>query len=68
MTFFLVDTPYQNSLLLAHKALEGSFSLDAAPMAPLGTEVLIHMKVNCWCMWSYHASKAWYLSHATNHF
>ena len=36
----------QNPLLLAHKALEGSFSFDAMPMAPLGTEVLVHMKPN----------------------
>jgi hypothetical protein len=46
----------QNPLLLAHKALEGSFSFDATPMAPLGTEVLVHMKPNCQCTWGYHAS------------
>jgi len=27
----------QNPLLLGHEALEGSFSFDATPMAPLGT-------------------------------
>jgi hypothetical protein len=26
------------------------------------------MKPNHWCTWGYHASKAWYLSHATNHY
>ncbi len=36
----------QNPLLLAHKVLQGSFSFNAAPMAPLGTEVLVHMKPN----------------------
>jgi hypothetical protein len=36
----------QNPLLSAHEALEGSFSFDATPMAPLGTEVLVHMKPN----------------------
>jgi hypothetical protein len=36
----------QNPLLLAHKALEGSFSFNETPMAPLGTEALMHMKPN----------------------
>ena len=57
----------QNPLLLAHEVLEGSFSLDATPMAPLGTEVLVHMKPNRRSTWGYHTSKAWYLSHSTNH-
>jgi hypothetical protein len=57
----------QNSLLLAHKALEGLFYFNATPMAPLGTEVIVHMKPNCWCTLGYHASNAWYLSHAVNH-
>ncbi len=37
---------HQNPLLSAHEALEGSFSFNATPMAPLGTEVLVHMKTN----------------------
>jgi hypothetical protein len=36
----------QNPLLLAHKVLEGSFSFNTTPMAPLSTEVLLHMKPN----------------------
>jgi hypothetical protein len=59
---------HQNPLLLAHEALKGLFSFDAMPMAPLGTEVLVHMKPNHWRTWGYHASKAWYLSHAANHY
>ena len=58
----------QNPLLSAHEALEGSFSFDATPMAPLGTEVLVHMKPNRRSTWGYHASKAWYLSHSPNHY
>jgi hypothetical protein len=57
-----------NPLLSAHKALEWSFSFDATPMAPVGTEVLVHMKPNQQRMWSYHAYKAWYLQHATNYY
>ena len=58
----------QNPLLSAHEALEGSFSFDATPMAPLGTEVLIHMKPNRRSTWGYHTSKASHLSHSTNHY
>jgi hypothetical protein len=48
----------QNPLLLAQEALKGLFSFDTMPMAPLGAEVVVHMKPNCWRTWSYHASKA----------
>jgi hypothetical protein len=58
----------QNPLLSAHEALEGSFSFNATPMAPLGTEVLIHMKPNLQRKWGYHASKAWCVLHAANHY
>ncbi len=58
----------QNPLILAHEALEGLFSFNATPMAPLGTEVLVHMKPNQRCTWGYHASNAWYLLHAANHY
>jgi hypothetical protein len=35
-----------NPLLLGHKALKGLFSFNATPMAPLGTDVIMHMKPN----------------------
>jgi len=59
---------HQNPLLSAHEALEGTFSFDATPMAPLGTEVLVHIKPNQRSTWGYHTSKAWYLSHSPNHY
>jgi hypothetical protein len=37
---------HQNPALLAFKALEGSYSFDATPIAPLGTNVLAHHKPN----------------------
>jgi hypothetical protein len=63
-----ITSNHQNPLLSAHKALEGTFSFDATPMAPLGTEVLVHMKPNQRSTWGYHASKAWYLSHSPNRY
>jgi hypothetical protein len=58
----------QNPRLLAHKALEGTFSFDATPMAPLGTEVLVHMKPHRRKTWGYHAAKARYLTYAAQHY
>jgi hypothetical protein len=57
-----------NPLLSTHEALEGTFSLDAMSMAPLGTEVLVHQKPRRRKTWGYHAGKAWYLSHASTHY
>jgi hypothetical protein len=57
-----------NPLLSVHKALEGAFSFDATPMAPLSTEVLVHQKPSQHKMWGYHATKAWYFAHAATHY
>jgi hypothetical protein len=57
-----------NPLLSAHKAVDGSFSFNATPLAPLGTKVLVHLKPTQRKSCGYHATKAWYLSHATNHY
>jgi hypothetical protein len=41
---------------------------DATPMAPLGTEVLVHQKPGYHKTWGYHAAKAWYLFHSAAHY
>jgi len=48
--------------------MEGSFSFDATPMAPPGTEVLIHLKPNRRQSWSFHASNAWYIGPSLKHY
>jgi hypothetical protein len=48
----------QNPLLSACKALHGLLFFNATPMAPVGTEVFVHMKPERQCTWEYHASKA----------
>jgi hypothetical protein len=55
-------------LLSVHKALERTFMFDAMPMAPLGTDVLVHQEPGGCKTWGYHATKAWYLSHAAAHY
>ena len=58
----------QNPNLSAHEALEGMFSFDATPMAPIGTECMIHIKPTSRHTWGYHAIKAWYFAPALNHY
>ncbi len=44
------------------------FSFDATPMAPIGTECMIHIKPTSRHTWGYHAIKAWYFAPALNHY
>jgi hypothetical protein len=58
----------QNLKLSAHEAMEGMFSFDATPMAPIGTECMVHVKPSRRHTWGYHAIKAWYFAPALNHY
>jgi hypothetical protein len=68
MTLNMLCPCWLNPCLLTHEAMDGSFLFDAMPLAPLGTEVLIHLKPSRWLTWGYHVSKALYLLHAANHY
>ncbi|KAL7482174.1 hypothetical protein ACHAW6_007869 [Cyclotella cf. meneghiniana] len=57
-----------NPLLSAYEAMEGMFSFDRTPMAPIGTEVMIHIKPNQRQTWGYHAIRAWYFAPALKHY
>jgi hypothetical protein len=46
LTLNMLQPCHQNPALLAFKALKGSYSFDATPMAPLGIKVLAHHKPN----------------------
>jgi hypothetical protein len=48
--------------------MEGLFLVNATPLAPLSTKVLVHLKPTQRKSWGYHSAKAWYLSHAANHY
>eukprot|EP00956_Cyclotella_meneghiniana_P020333 scaffold35676_cov69-Cyclotella_meneghiniana.AAC.2 len=58
----------QNPNLSAHEAMEGMFSFDATPMAPIGTECMIHVKPSRRHTWGYHSMKAWYFAPALKHY
>jgi hypothetical protein len=44
------------------------FSFDATPMAPIGTECMVHVKPGKRHTWGYHAIKAWYFAPALDHY
>jgi hypothetical protein len=68
MTLNMMRPCCLNPLLSAQEAMDGSFLFDATPLALLGTKVLVHLKPTQYKSWGYHAAKAWYLSHAANHY
>eukprot|EP00804_Cyclotella_cryptica_P022689 CCRYP_012483-RA/>CCRYP_012483-RA protein AED:0.32 eAED:0.32 QI:0/0/0/1/0/0/3/0/684 len=57
-----------NPLLSAYEAVEGMFSFDRTPMAPIGTKVMVHIKPNRRQTWGYHAIRAWYFAPARHHY
>ena len=57
-----------NPLLSAFEAMEGHYSFNATPMAPMGTEMLMHLKPVRRHLWGYHALKAWYIEPACKHY
>ena len=59
---------HNQSKLSAFEAMEGMYSFDATPMAPVGTETLIHLKPIRRQSWGYHAMKGWYFAPALKHY
>ena len=57
-----------NPNLSAFEAMEGMYSFDATPMAPVGTEMLMHLKPIRRNTWAYHALKTWYFAPALKHY
>jgi len=57
-----------NPRLSAFEAMEGTYSFDATPMAPMGTPMLMHLKPVRRGTWDYHAVKAWYYAPALKHY
>eukprot|EP00804_Cyclotella_cryptica_P006014 CCRYP_000255-RA/>CCRYP_000255-RA protein AED:0.25 eAED:0.25 QI:0/0/0/1/1/1/2/0/796 len=57
-----------NPLLSAYKAVEGMFSFNRTPMAPIGTKEMVPVKPNRRQTWGYHAIRAWYFAPARHHY
>ncbi len=48
--------------------MDSSFSFDATPMAPPGTEVLVHLKPSRRTSWSFHTANGWYIGPSLKHY
>ena len=57
-----------NPNLSAQKAIEGSFSFDATPLAPPGTKTYIHIKPNRRESWGLHAEEVWCVGPVMSHY
>jgi hypothetical protein len=66
-TLNMLQLCHQNLAFLAFKALEGYYSFDATPMAPLDTKVLAHHKPNQQLSCGFHTLNAWYISPSLQH-
>ena len=67
ITFNMMRQCALNPRLSAFEAMEGMFSFDATPMAPVGTKTIIHLKPVQRHSWGYHALKAWYIGTSIKH-
>ena len=58
----------QNPLLPAWAAMEGEFHFNATPIAPPGSERLMHEKPNRRKTFGFNAKKAWYIAPCFQHY
>ena len=58
----------QNPLLSAWAAMEGEFHFDATPIAPPGSEMLMHQNPKQRRTFGFNAKKAWYIAPCFQHY
>lgn len=63
----LLRPSHVNPCLSYHDALEGTFNYNATPLAPPGTQVLIHEKPTQRASWDAHAIDGWYVGPDIHH-
>ena len=57
-----------NPALSAYTYLNGVYNFNKHPMAPFGSKVMIHNKVNSRGSWEYHSDEGWYLGPSLEHY
>eukprot|EP00804_Cyclotella_cryptica_P014198 CCRYP_005618-RA/>CCRYP_005618-RA protein AED:0.40 eAED:0.40 QI:0/0/0/0.5/1/1/4/0/613 len=67
-TLNLLRVSHVNPKLSAYAVLEGQFSFDKTPPAPVGTRALILLDPSARKTWQNHALDAWYVDPAKNHY
>ena len=68
LTLNLLRTSRVNPSLSAYAYLFGSFDFNKTPMAPPGTQVVIHEKPKQRTSWGYHGLDAWYTGPSLEHY
>ena len=68
LTLNLLRQSCMNPKLSRYAQLHGKFKYNATPLAPPGTQVIIHEKPTVRGAWAPHGVKGWYLSPSMNHY
>ena len=68
LTLNLLCASRLNPKLSAYAQLEGTFDFTCTPLAPPGTQVIIHEKPTNRQTWAPHGMDGWYLGPALNHY
>ena len=68
LTLNLLRASRLNPKLLAYAQLEGTFDFTRTPLAPPGTQVIVHEKPTNHQTWAPHGTDGWYLGPALHHY
>ena len=58
----------RNPMISAHSMMKGNFDFNKAPLAPPGTKVIVHEKINRRHTWVQHEVQVWYIVPAVKHY
>ena len=68
LTFNLLRQSCMNPKLSGYAQLHREFNYNATPLAPPGTQVIIHGKPTVRGTWAPHGVKGWYMGTSMNHY
>ena len=68
LTLNLLWKSCMNPKLSGYAQLHRNFNYNATPLAPPGTQVIIHENTNVRGTWEYHGVMGWYIGPSMNHF
>ena len=68
LTFKLLLKSRMNPKLSGYAQLHGKFNYNATPLAPPGTQVIIHQKPTVRGTWAPYGVKGWYMGPSMNHY
>jgi hypothetical protein len=68
LTLNLLRSSRVNPQLSAYAYLHGNFDFNKTPLAPPGTQVLVHLKPDQRPSWAYHGEDGWYVGPSMHHY